>query len=67
MKIVIISEDEDEKCEYVKCNEKAIRVVWGAGGAKMYCKKHGDETLQDGSPEFETQCPNCNCEFGSGM
>ena len=58
---------EDIKgCEYKGCENKAISIVFSRNENKVVacCDKHEDIVIDEGSPEYWDQCPNCDCKQG---
>ena len=60
-------------CYWEGCGEGAT--VFAAGrydrsyvsnghGIGQWCALHASQVLNEGGPEYETDCPYCGCQFG---
>ena len=57
-------EDCDQPATVVACGRKRWDKDEGHPHAACYCRTHANEVVDEGSPEYSADCPNCGCEFG---
>jgi hypothetical protein len=55
-------------CEVKGCRKKARCIAFDRVARTLgtYCVEHGEQIAQRGGPEYDVQCPACNCHFGVG-
>lgn len=58
-------------CQMEDCNKPATHIASGRqlypGGhpdPACYCGDHSIDIADERSPEYNVECPNCNCLFG---
>jgi len=63
------------KCKYEGCKVKATAYAFrrnvrldkkdlGRFGINKYCSYHAAVVIEEGTPEYEVECPKCGCMFG---
>lgn len=63
--LIVVLLNENDKCNYENCEEKAIGIVFNVSTSKFSKVCHKHETALGGFSEEDTTiiCPNCNCHF----
>ncbi len=55
-------------CAYERCDKPATELACGryAGHTQpaYYCDEHASEVVEEDTPEYAVNCPNCDCRFG---
>ena len=51
------------KCEYEDCNKEADRIVYSRHQERVMnaCYEHAERIVDEDSPEYHENCPNCGC------
>lgn len=54
-------------CQWPDCTAEATSIAFARRTEKkpkLYCDKHAAIAADEGGPEYEVNCPNCDCQFG---
>lgn len=54
----------DDPATHIACGRKLYRDDGGHPDPACYCETHANMVADEGYPEYETTCPNCQCVYG---